>query len=401
MTDLRLILSTSGRLTARVLPYLPGTIVGGTAVFVSQLGTVYTISVDIAAIVAGLQPLDGDLTAIAGLSTNGFPERTGAATWQITSFTGTGSVVRATSPTLGAQNVTQGVLTLAGPPSGSFGGKIVLNTIGAGTRHTEFFTGGWGESFNVALGVFRSSVSGPVALDLCPNGSPAISGIDICSTDVTADIANFEALEINKSTTNAHVGTKKAGTGTVRNLDIQKNGGDLILASSGAASIFDISAAGAGQIKFPATQNASADANTLDDYEEGTFTPTLTFQTPGNLNVVYDIRVGAYTKIGRLVIASYFVRTTTFTHTTATGVSQISGFPFTSANVANQDAYGAAGWQGITKANYTDLLGGLAANSSTMFFTISGSGQAIAIVAFGDMPTGGTVRYSGTLSYVT
>src|SRR4030066_820181 len=30
-----------------------------------------------------------------------------------------------------------------------------------------------------------------------------------------------------------------------------------------------------GQIKFPATQNASADANTLDDYEEGTFTPTL------------------------------------------------------------------------------------------------------------------------------
>ena len=32
----------------------------------------------------------------------------------------------------------------------------------------------------------------------------------------------------------------------------------------------DISAATSGQIKFPATQNASADANTLDDYEEGT-----------------------------------------------------------------------------------------------------------------------------------
>ena len=35
------------------------------------------------------------------------------------------------------------------------------------------------------------------------------------------------------------------------------------------------SASGAG-ITFPATQSASTDANTLDDYEEGTFTPILT-----------------------------------------------------------------------------------------------------------------------------
>lgn len=303
--------------------------------------------------------------------------------------------------TFGTQNSIQGVLNLAGPAAGSFGGKLVANTIGAGTRNIEYFCGGWGEGFGTALGVFRSAVTGPVTVDLCPNGAAAISGIDICSTDVTADIANFEALEINKSTTNAHVGTKKAGTGTVRNLDIQKNGGNLVLASGGAASIFDISAAGAGQIKFPATQNPSADANTLDDYEEGTWTPTLTFQTPGDLNVVYDIRTGVYTKIGRLVTAAYFVRTTTFTHTTAAGVSQISGLPFTSANVTNQDAYGACGWQGITKANYTNVLGGLAANASTMFFTISGSAQALALVAFGDMPTGGTVRYSGALAYVT
>lgn len=30
-----------------------------------------------------------------------------------------------------------------------------------------------------------------------------------------------------------------------------------------------------GQIVFPATQNASSNANTLDDYEEGTWTPTV------------------------------------------------------------------------------------------------------------------------------
>ena len=35
-------------------------------------------------------------------------------------------------------------------------------------------------------------------------------------------------------------------------------------------------------ITFPATQSASTNANTLDDYEEGTWTPVLTFATPGN-----------------------------------------------------------------------------------------------------------------------
>src|ERR1035437_2045665 len=35
----------------------------------------------------------------------------------------------------------------------------------------------------------------------------------------------------------------------------------------------DLTGASAGQIKFPASQNASSDANTLDDYEEGTWTP--------------------------------------------------------------------------------------------------------------------------------
>jgi hypothetical protein len=53
-----------------------------------------------------------------------------------------------------------------------------------------------------------------------------------------------------------------------------------------------------GNIKFPATQNASSNANTLDDYEEGTWTPALDYSgTPPT----YEFQVGTYTKIGRLV----------------------------------------------------------------------------------------------------
>ena len=53
-------------------------------------------------------------------------------------------------------------------------------------------------------------------------------------------------------------------------------------------------------ITFPATQSASSNANTLDDYEEGTFTPTFTSGfsvAPTN----YSIQLGRYTKIGRFV----------------------------------------------------------------------------------------------------
>ena len=61
----------------------------------------------------------------------------------------------------------------------------------------------------------------------------------------------------------------------------------------------DISGSNAGQIKFPATQNASADANTLDDYEENlAWSPTISNET--NLTSV-TVTNGQYVKIGKLV----------------------------------------------------------------------------------------------------
>jgi hypothetical protein len=56
---------------------------------------------------------------------------------------------------------------------------------------------------------------------------------------------------------------------------------------------------GAG-IKFSATQVSSADANTLDDYEEGTFTATMTVAS-GTITLSSSIDLMQYTKIGRLV----------------------------------------------------------------------------------------------------
>jgi len=80
-----------------------------------------------------------------------------------------------------------------------------------------------------------------------------------------------------------------------------------------------------GQIKFPATQVASANANTLDDYEEGTWTPVVFGRTSAGTGT-YTRQVGTYTKIGNSVRVFCNI---VWTAHTGTGDLAISGMPFT------------------------------------------------------------------------
>jgi hypothetical protein len=75
------------------------------------------------------------------------------------------------------------------------------------------------------------------------------------------------------------------------------NAGAPILCLAGG----NTSATGTG-IAFPATQNASANANTLDDYEEGTFSTAL--GNAINLSGTGVLDQTTYTKVGRLVTIS-------------------------------------------------------------------------------------------------
>lgn len=80
-----------------------------------------------------------------------------------------------------------------------------------------------------------------------------------------------------------------------------------------------------GQIKFPSAQNASSDANTLDDYEEGTWTPTW-YAVSGSMSYAYQ--VGRYVKIGKLVIATCHIITNA--NNAFSGSVYLGGLPFTS-----------------------------------------------------------------------
>lgn len=92
-------------------------------------------------------------------------------------------------------------------------------------------------------------------------------------------------------------------------------------------ALLDLSGASAGQIKFPATQNPSADANTLDDYEEGTWTPTI---TAGSGTFTTVSASGTYTKIGDRVFIRFAVVITT--NGTAAGRVKAS-LPFNPAEI--------------------------------------------------------------------
>ena len=82
-------------------------------------------------------------------------------------------------------------------------------------------------------------------------------------------------------------------------------------------------------ITFPATQVSSSDANTLDDYEEGNFTPVLIGLTVAGTGT-YITQSGRYTKIGRQVTIAINI---VISGHTGSGDMQITGLPFAPAAI--------------------------------------------------------------------
>jgi len=109
-------------------------------------------------------------------------------------------------------------------------------------------------------------------------------------------------------------------------------------------------------ITFPATQSASSDANTLDDYEEGTWTPATVNYT-GSLTFVR----GSYIKIGRLV--SIQLQCSTSDDSTSSGNFSITGLPFLSQNTTS--AYSTFATFIYNNPNGTAISGGQINPNST------------------------------------
>jgi len=77
-------------------------------------------------------------------------------------------------------------------------------------------------------------------------------------------------------------------------------------------------------------------ANYLDDYEEGTFTPTYQ-SSGGGESITYDNQLGTYTKIGRKVFFKLVLGTDSISG--GTGNIRIGGLPFTIVSGDNSSGY--------------------------------------------------------------
>ena len=152
-----------------------------------------------------------------------------------------------------------------------------------------------------------------------------------------------------------------------------------------------------GQVAFPATQNPSSDVNTLDDYEEGTWTPVMG-GSGGTSGQSYSTQVGYYVKIGKQVTVTW--TTTISTVGTITGNLQIQGLPFTSQNVNAGDRFICAiNWY-AANASYVAMQGRLKNGVSVIEVdaltaagaSLSGSTRLQASVGVGE-------SLSGTLTY--
>lgn len=152
-------------------------------------------------------------------------------------------------------------------------------------------------------------------------------------------------------------------------------------------------------ITFPATQSASSDANTLDDYEEGTFTVTYTASSGSFGAITYTAQDGYYVKIGRVVFFNFTISTSAVTIGTASSELRISGFPFTvaSSNQAGNSTFAgrSSSFTGeepfamslLASQTYGELyyktsVDGNIINSAPNDLTTSGSGNTIVMNGF-------------------
>ena len=161
-------------------------------------------------------------------------------------------------------------------------------------------------------------------------------------------------IQLQNGTASSYIGTRGTTYGAVDAGDtyiFNSSGNDIVLMADNAAGTIKFAAGGNAEsmrlnstgnlvlkggtaaangvgVTFPATQVASSDANCLDDYEEGTFTPTVIGGTIAG-TATYSAQVGSYTKVGRVVQFSIDIA---YTGGSGTGSLRVDGLPFQNSN---------------------------------------------------------------------
>jgi hypothetical protein len=218
-------------------------------------------------------------------------------------------------------------------------------------------TGGTGRLFVASDGKVGIGTSSPAgALDVAVGGTgPARILMSQSSDNPYIDIyrstgvgSNFAGFRLSTPSTSGELAFSNALGATIGSHTFTER---MRLTSTGQLRL-----AGAG-ITF---NGDTAAANELDDYEEGTFTPTLQFGG-ASTGITYTLQSGLYTKIGRKVHVR--VEILLSNKGSATGTAALTGLPFTASSSAFAATVNAAGNFVFTNGY---LNGGVTGNSATI-----------------------------------
>jgi hypothetical protein len=159
-----------------------------------------------------------------------------------------------------------------------------------------------------------------------------INGRIITSTsgDFSIDASSGNAIRLNDAGADADV-IMETDTNTSA---FMLNAGANTLTISVDTTLSGLLTIEGGQIAFPATENASAGANVLDDYEEGTWTPTMVDLSSSDESQAYSTQTGRYTKIGNRCYIQGRMGLTSLGSLTTSQQARIAALPFTPANVS-------------------------------------------------------------------
>jgi hypothetical protein len=148
---------------------------------------------------------------------------------------------------------------------------------------------------------------------------------------------NSSAATVNYAFVRAIIGDATAGSvDGILSLGTAVNNAETVnlYLGANAAGTFAAGVIGVpnGKLSFPAVQSASSDANTLDDYEEGSWTPSMTFNA-ATTGITYGAQYGSYVKTGQDVISSG--RVTLTSNGSEVGVARVASMPFTVSTTHN------------------------------------------------------------------